>query len=208
MRRPLAAEELNPLIPHIAEIILAIVVFLILVALVRKFVVPKFEQTFARRTAAIEGGMQEAKEAQAEAKAALEQYRAQLAEARSEAAGIREEAREQGAQIVVEMRQQAQAESSRITAAAHAQIEAERIQVLQQLRTEVGTLATSLAGRIVGESLEDEVRQRRTVDRFLAELEQQESGSSSQAQTQVQPEPATAPSGGAHAATPPNGQAP
>jgi hypothetical protein len=65
-----------------------------------------------------------------------------------------------------------------------------------------------LAGRIVGESLEDEVRQRRTVDRFLAELEQQESGSSSQAQTQVQPEPATAPSGGAHAATPPNGQAP
>ena len=199
MRSLLAAEgeEINPLIPHIAEIILAIVVFLILVALVRKFVVPKFEQTFAQRTAAIEGGMQEAKEAQAEAKAALEQYRAQLAEARHEAASIREEAREQGAQIVVEMRQQAQAESARITAAAHSQIEADRLQVLQQLRTEVGTLATSLASRIVGESLEDEARQRRTVDRFLAELEQQES-----------PEPAAAaPSGGAHAASTP-GQAP
>ena len=95
MRTLLAAEgeEINPLIPHIAEIILAIVVFLILVALVRKFVVPKFEQTFAQRTAAIEGGMQEAKEAQAEAKAALEQYRAQLAEARTEANKIREDAR-------------------------------------------------------------------------------------------------------------------
>ena len=199
MRSLLAAEgeEINPLIPHIAEIILAIVVFLILVALVRKFVVPKFEQTFAQRTAAIEGGMQEAKEAQAEAKAALEQYRAQLAEARHEAASIREEAREQGAQIVVEMRQQAQAESARITAAAHSQIEADRLQVLQQLRTEVGTLATSLASRIVGESLEDEARQRRTVDRFLAELEQQESPESV----------AAAPSGGAHAASTP-GQAP
>ena len=175
MRTLLAAEgeEINPLIPHIAEIILAIVVFLILVALVRKFVVPKFEQTFAQRTAAIEGGMQEAKEAQAEAKAALEQYRAQLAEARHEAASIREEAREQGAQIVVEMRQQAQAESARITAAAHSQIEAERIQVVQQLRTEVGTLATSLASRIVGESLEDDERARRTVDRFIADLEGQ-----------------------------------
>jgi F-type H+-transporting ATPase subunit b len=205
MRTLLAAEEINPLIPHIAEIILAIVVFLILVALVRKFVVPKFEQTFASRTAAIEGGMQEAKEAQAEAKAALEQYRAQLAEARSEAASIREEAREQGAQIVVEMRQQAQAESARITAAAHSQVEAERIQVLEQLRTEVGTLATSLAGRIVGESLEDEARQRRTVDRFLAELEQQETTSATSAP--AEPEPAAAPSGGAHAA-PPSGQAP
>jgi F-type H+-transporting ATPase subunit b len=41
------------------------------------------------------------------------------------------------------------------------------------LRSEVGTLATALAGRIVGESLDDEARQRRVVDRFLAELETQ-----------------------------------
>ena len=37
---------------------------------------------------------------------------------------------------------------------------------------EVGLLATSLAGRIVGESLEDEARQSRVVERFLADLEQ------------------------------------
>ena len=47
MRTLLAAEEINPLIPHIAEIILAIVVFLSLVEMVRKFVVTKFDQTFA-----------------------------------------------------------------------------------------------------------------------------------------------------------------
>jgi F-type H+-transporting ATPase subunit b len=35
----------------------------------------------------------------------------------------------------------------------------------------MGTLAVDLAGRIVGESLEDEARQRRTVERFLAELD-------------------------------------
>ena len=69
------------------------------------------------------------------------------------------------------MRTQAQAEANRIVGTAHAQIEAERQQVLQQLRTEVGTMATSLAGRIVGESLEDEARRRRTVDRFISELE-------------------------------------
>jgi F-type H+-transporting ATPase subunit b len=37
----------------------------------------------------------------------------------------------------------------------------------------VGALATTLAGRIVGESLEDEARQRRTVERFIAEIEEQ-----------------------------------
>ena len=36
---------------------------------------------------------------------------------------------------------------------------------------EVGTIATTLAGRIVGESLDDDERQKRTVDRFIADLE-------------------------------------
>ena len=44
-----------------------------------------------------------------------------------------------------------------------------------KLRTEVGTLATSLASKIVGESLESEARQSGVVDRFLAELEASES---------------------------------
>ncbi len=170
----LAAEEHsepNPLLPHLGEIILGIIVFLILVALVRRFVVPNFEKAYADRTAAIEGGIERAEKAQAEADAALEQYRSQLADARHESARIREDAREQGATIIAEMRQQAQTESQRIVTGAHAQIDAERQQVVQQLRVEIGTLATTLAERIVGESLEDEVRQRRTVERFIAELE-------------------------------------
>ena len=55
--------------------------------------------------------------------------------------------------------------------AAQAQIEAERQQALNSLRTEVGTLAVELASRIVGESLTEEARQQRLVDRFLGELE-------------------------------------
>jgi F-type H+-transporting ATPase subunit b len=39
------------------------------------------------------------------------------------------------------------------------------------LRAEVGTLATTLAGRIVGESLDDDERSGRVVDRFLADLD-------------------------------------
>lgn len=160
-----------PLLPHPAEMIVGLIAFGILYWLYKTKVVPRMEELYAERTAAIEGGMQQAEEAQQQAQAALEQYQAQLAEARAEAARIREEAREQGAAIVVEMRTHAQNEAARITEAAHKQIEAERQQAVVSLRSEVGRLSTDLAGRIVGESLQDEARQSGIVDRFLAELE-------------------------------------
>ena len=46
---------------------------------------------------------------------------------------------------------------------------------MAQLRSEIGGLATTLAGRIVGESLDDDERARRTVDRFIADLEDESS---------------------------------
>ncbi len=165
------AEELNPLVPHPVEIVLSLVVFGILLYAVNKFVVPNFEKTFADRTSAIEGGLAAAESKQAEADAKMAELEKQLADARHEAARIREEAREQGAQIVAEMRDQAQAESARIVEHGKTQIEAERQQAVTSLRAEVGALATGLAGRIVGESLDDEARQSRVVERFLDELE-------------------------------------
>jgi F-type H+-transporting ATPase subunit b len=174
----LAAEEkLNPLIPHPVEIVLSLVVFALLYFAVKKWVVPNFEKTFAERTQAIEGGLAAAETKQAEADAKLAELNQQLSEARHEAARIREEAREQGATIVAEMRQQAQAEAARIVEHAHTQIEAERQQAVTSLRAEVGTLATSLASRIVGEALDDEARQSRVVERFLADLETQQPSS-------------------------------
>ena len=171
----LAAEEaehtLNPLVPHPVEIALSLVVFALLFFAVKKWVVPNFEKTFAERTAAIEGGLQAAETKQAEADAKLAELERQLSEARHEAARIREDAREQGAAIVAEMRQQAQTEAARIVEHAHTQVEAERQQAVTSLRAEVGALATSLAGRIVGEALDDEARQSRVVERFLSEIE-------------------------------------
>ncbi|MFL6152795.1 MAG: F0F1 ATP synthase subunit B [Ornithinibacter sp.] len=160
-----------PLLPHPAELIVGLIAFAILYWIYATKVVPKMEVMYEERAAAIEGGMQQAEEAQAEAKAALDKYNEQLAGARTEANEIREAAREQGASIVAEMRGQAQAEAARITESAKRQVDAERQQAVVSLRQEVGALSTTLASKIVGESLEDEVRQNGIVDRFLAELE-------------------------------------
>jgi F-type H+-transporting ATPase subunit b len=169
----LAASDQNPLIPNLTELIVGLITFGIIFFALWKVLLPRLNQTLAERTDKIEGGLQRAEESQAEANATLAKYREQLAEARHEAARLREEAREQGAQIIAEMREQAQAEARRLVDAAHAQIEADRQQALQSLRTEVGGLAVDLASRVVGESLTDEARQRRIVERFLDELDQQ-----------------------------------
>jgi len=167
-----AAEgEVNPLLPHLSELIVGAIAFGLLYFFLKAKVFPVFERVFAERRDAIEGGMERAKTAEEEAKETLAQYREQLADARHEAARLREQAREQGTAILAEMREQAQAESRRLIDQAHQQIEADKAQAINQLRQQVGTLATDLAGRIVGESLEDDARQRRVVDRFLEELE-------------------------------------
>jgi F-type H+-transporting ATPase subunit b len=169
-----AAEQLqNPLVPDLTELIIGAITFGIIFFALWKVLIPRLSKTLEERTDKIEGGLQRAEETQAEADRTLAEYREQLAEARHEAARLREEAREQGAQIIAEMREQAQAEARRLTEAAQAQIEVERQQALAALRADVGTLATELASRIVGESLADEARRSRIVDRFLEELESQ-----------------------------------
>ena len=168
----LASEEAGlPIIPTLTEVIVGLIAFSLLFIVMKSKVVPRFEKAFADRTDAIQGGMERAEQAQQEAAAALKSYQDQLSDARGEAQKLREEARAQGAAIIEEMRTKAQEEANRITAAARASIEAERQQAVTSLMQEVGTIATTLASKIVGEALDDQVRQSRVVDRFLADLE-------------------------------------
>lgn len=174
----LASGSQNPILPDTTELIIGAIAFLIVFGALYKILLPRIQKTLEERTAAIEGGLEKATEAQEEAKRTLQQYQEQLAEARHEASRLRQDAQEQGAQILAELREQGEAERQSRVAAAREQIEAERGQALQALRAEVGALAVELASRLVGESLDEEARQRRVVDRFLAELEAEAAPSS------------------------------
>ncbi|MCA0438702.1 MAG: F0F1 ATP synthase subunit B [Actinobacteria bacterium] len=160
-----------PILPFLPELVFGIVCFGIILAIAAKMFVPAMEKAYAERRDAIEGDMSRAENALAEAEELKRQHQAQLTEARSDAARLREEAREQGASIIAEMRDQAQVEAARILENAGKQIDAERAQAMAQLKGDVGKLSTDLASRIVGESLHDETRQRGIVERFIADLE-------------------------------------
>jgi F-type H+-transporting ATPase subunit b len=164
----------NFLVPN-GTFLVELIAFAIIVWVLAKFVIPPVNRAMTARQEAIRQQFAELDEAKDDAHKAEEEYKAQLSDARQAANKIREEAREQADQIVQDAREKAQTEADRIIENGHGQVRAERQQAIASLRAEVGTLATELASRIVGESLEDDERSNRVVDRFLVDLEAMQS---------------------------------
>src|SRR5260221_3686552 len=161
----------SPIAPQGDELVVGTVAFLIIIAIFWKKLLPNIKKTLDERSDLIEGGMKRAEEAQAAAHELQEEYARKLIEARHEAAKITEHAREQGAVIVADMRREGQEQRETLVASGRAQLDADALATRSALKGDLGRLAIALAGKIVGESLEDEARQRGTVDPFLADLE-------------------------------------
>ncbi|MCW1805907.1 F0F1 ATP synthase subunit B [Brachybacterium squillarum] len=159
------------LVPEAQEIVWTLI-FLVIFALVfMKFILPRLNAVLEERAQKIEGGLKKAEEVQHQADQLKADQEQALAEARQEASAIRERARQDGARIVEEAKAQAGSENERLLTAGRQQLNAERTSAAAQLRGEVGTLASDLASKIVGESLSDDERSRRVIDRFLDDLE-------------------------------------
>jgi F-type H+-transporting ATPase subunit b len=159
------------LVPETSEIVWTLIFVIIFAVVFMKFILPRINAVLDERSEKIEGGLQKAEEVQAQADSMKADQEQELASARQEAAAIREKARSDGDQIVEEAKARAAAESERILVAGRQQLSAERQTASTQLRGEVGSLASDLASKIVGESLSDDERSSRVIDRFLADLE-------------------------------------
>ena len=81
-----AAEEQNPLVPPLPELVIGLIAFAIVFFFLWKKLLPNINKVLDERREAIEGGIEQAEAAQAEAAEVLKQYKDQLAEARHEAA--------------------------------------------------------------------------------------------------------------------------
>ncbi|WP_132993840.1 F0F1 ATP synthase subunit B [Gordonia zhaorongruii] len=161
----------SPLLPQWYDITWSLVAFAIVLFVFWKYVLPRYQKVLDERRDTIEGGIERAEAAQKEAAEQLQAYREQLAGAREEAAGIREEARTQGNAIIADMKAQATTESDRIIANGNTQLDAQRQQVVSELRGDMGRMSVDLAEKLVGTSLSDDVKQAGTIDRFLGELD-------------------------------------
>lgn len=163
-------EGIELFFPPLNEIVWSSIFFGILFLMFWKLVLPNLKTVLAERTEGIEKKLEQAESDRAQAQALLEQYREQLAEARADAARIRAEAQSERQSIVAEARSEAQEAAAAVNERASAQLAAEAAQVRVTLSRDVGRLASDLAEKIVGESL-DQQRVNSTVDRFIADLE-------------------------------------
>jgi F-type H+-transporting ATPase subunit b len=171
-----AADEPNILRIHWDEFTFGLIALVVILAVVVKMW-PKMTSALDERANQIEGGIARAKKAEAEAEEIRQQYREKLEEAHRQYAQELEKAKEQRAAIIAEARDEAQVEARRIIEAAHSQIEADRKHAFAQLQAEIGGLSSDLAARIVGEAMQDSAAQNRVIDRFIAELEHNETAS-------------------------------
>jgi F-type H+-transporting ATPase subunit b len=170
-------ETNNPILPN-ATFIAEVVAFAILLYLLNRYALPPLRKAMTERQDTIERQIRESVEAKERLEQAEQEYHELLEQTKADASRIREEARAEGRAIIEELRVKAQEEADRVRARGEDQLAAEREQVMAALRADLGRLATELAERIVGESLQDSAAQGQVVDRFLADLDSSESAAS------------------------------
>lgn len=159
--------ELGPLKPEPAPLILGLALFLLLLWTLGRHLLPRIERVRSERWEATEGRAERAEALLAEAEATREARLRELAEARHEAARIREEYAERGAAAMVAARTMGIRDRDELLATGRARIAADRAEAARLLRQDVGELAVTLAGRVIGEPVHAVAARRRTVERFF-----------------------------------------
>jgi F-type H+-transporting ATPase subunit b len=158
-------------LPHVAEIIVGLVAFTLLVYVVYRYAWPNFVTSHDDTKKQIESGIAKAEAMEADAKAQLARNRERLAGVDGETARIRDDARADAERIGQDMDRRAREEADRVVAQGRQQVEASRSRTVSDLRAETGRRSVELARRIVEASLSDESSKAASVDRFLDELD-------------------------------------
>ena len=153
---------------NLFQVIIAATNFVVFLAIIWTFAFKPISRMLSDRKERIEEGLRDAEQARKDREAAEAERLAALQEARREANDILTRAQK----VADDSRQRdiaaTREEVERIRVRATADIEAEKQRAIGELRAEVADLALDAAGRVVGETMNDE-RQRRLVQEFLRE---------------------------------------
>ena len=143
-------------------IIVAATTFVLFFFLIREFALAGLQKTLEDRRERIEQGLKDAEQARRDRESAEQERLAALQEARREANEIINRAQK----VAAETREQdiaaTREELTRMKERATAEIEAEKVRAIAELRGEVADLALAAAGRVVGDSMTAD-RQRKLV---------------------------------------------
>lgn len=146
-----------------------IIVFGVLVFILGKYAWGPILGAVEAREKGIQQALDEAAARNAEASRLLKEHRDQLADARRQASELIAEGKAAGEEVRKEIEAKARSEAQSIVERAREEIERERDQAIEILRTEAVELALSAASRLMQENL-DQPKDRALVERYLSQM--------------------------------------
>jgi F-type H+-transporting ATPase subunit b len=141
-------------------VIVELVTFLIMLAILARFVYPEIVRLAEARQRAVAQQLEEAEKARKDADARLEEAQRKLDDARKTAQQVIDAASKSGELARQDLKQKADEEARRTVENARKQIEAERDQAIRSVRSEVADLVLVATEKVIGETLDDKKHQR------------------------------------------------
>lgn len=136
-------------------IIFSMVNFLILVAVLGKFIYKPFLGMLEQRKNAIQEQFDKAEVLNSRANAKMAKYNRQIANAEEEARDILKDAKERAEKMSEDIIAEAKQQASEIIEHAHKTIESEKAQAVDDLKDEIAQLALLAAEKIVGGEIDN-----------------------------------------------------
>ena len=156
--------------PTTGLMIWTLVTFVIVLIVLRKFAFGPIQQLIDTRRQAIVSDLDAAQAAREEAQTSLAEYRQQLAEARKEANKIVEDARRVGDERRAAAVAELEAEKVRLMQQTREEIQSETRQALNAIKQQVADLTLAATEKVVRAQL-NEAEQRRLIDDALADVD-------------------------------------
>lgn len=154
---------------NLGYLLVQIIAFIVLYTLLSRFLYTPLVNTLNERRTRIQRGLEDsAAAANARRNAEVEAEKI-IAAARTEAARVIEDARGRGEEVARTIEAEARAEAERIRAEGGVRANEERDRQLADLRGQVASIATAMAQRLIGESL-DAKRQQALVNDFFTRV--------------------------------------
>ncbi|MEM7038448.1 MAG: F0F1 ATP synthase subunit B [Bacteroidota bacterium] len=158
------------LTPKLGLFFWALVIFLILVFILKKFAWKPIMDSIKQREEDIQSSIDEAKKAREEMANLKSENEALLAEARAERDAMLKEARSMADQLVSESREKAVEESKKVMEKAREEIRAEKMQALTDVKNQVAVLSIEIAEKILRQELSNPKAQSEVVEKLVSDL--------------------------------------
>lgn len=154
---------------RVGDMLVQLVVFLILLALLKKFAWGPLMNMMEKRENYVASEIEEAEKSRSEAEEASKEATAELNKVRQEAQQIIEDAKKAGVKQEQDMIQAANKEAERIKQQAQADIQNEKEQAVKALQAQVSSLSVLIASKVIEKEISAE-DQEKLIDEYIKEV--------------------------------------